>query len=41
MVVSDVVRGLLFRKDFEYGPPGEAELKGFDESVALYDARTS
>jgi hypothetical protein len=32
-----VVRQLLLGKGFEFTSVGEAELKGFDEAVALYE----
>ncbi len=36
-VVSDMARQWLLGKGFEFGAVGEAELKGFDQSVALYE----
>jgi len=37
VLVSDVVRQLLLGKGFEFTLMGEAELKGFDEPVALFE----
>ena len=37
VLVSDVVRQLLLGKGFEFTSVGEAELKGLDEPVSLYE----
>ena len=37
VMVSDVVRQLLLGKGFEFTSMGEAELKGFDEPVAVFE----
>ena len=37
--VSNVVRELAKGKDFLFADRGEANLKGFDESVRLYEVR--
>ena len=37
VLVSDVVRQLLLGKGFEFTPMGEAELKGLDEAVAVFE----
>jgi class 3 adenylate cyclase len=39
ILVSDVVRQLVKGKDFLFVDRGEANLKGFDEPVRLYEAR--
>ncbi len=39
ILVSDVVRQLAKGKDFLFADLGEAELKGFDEPVRLYEVR--
>ena len=39
VLVSDVVRQLLLGKGFEFTSVGNAELKGFDEAVVLYEVR--
>ncbi len=36
VLVSNVVRQLLLGKGFEFTSVGEAELKGLDEPVALF-----
>ena len=36
---SDVVRQLAEGKDFLFADRGEADLKGFEESVRLYEVR--
>ena len=40
MLVSDVVRQLLMGKGFEFTSMGEAELKGFDEAVAVHEVQS-
>ena len=37
MLCSNVVRELLLGKGFEFTSVGEAELKGFDEQVPLFE----
>ena len=37
VLVSDVVRQLLLGKGFQFTSVGDAELKGFDERVAVYE----
>ncbi len=39
ILVSNVVRELAKGKDFLFADRGEANLKGFDESVRLYEVR--
>ncbi len=39
ILASDVVRQLVAGKDFLFTDRGEANLKGFDEPVRLYDVR--
>ncbi len=39
ILVSDVVRQLVKGKDFLFADIGERQLKGFDESVRLYEVR--
>ena len=39
VLCSNVVRELLLGKAFEFTSVGEAELKGFDEAVVLYEVR--
>ena len=39
ILVSDVVRQLVKGKDFLFADRGEANLKGFDESVRLFEVR--
>ena len=39
ILVSDVVRQLAKGKDFLFADRGETNLKGFDESVRLYEVR--
>ena len=39
ILVSDVVRQLAKGKDFFFSDRGEANLKGFDEPVRLYEVR--
>ncbi len=39
ILVSDVVRQLVKGKDFLFADVGERQLKGFDESVRLYEVR--
>jgi class 3 adenylate cyclase len=39
ILVSDVVRQLVAGKDFLFADRGEANLKGFDEPVRLYEVR--
>ncbi len=39
ILVSDVVRQLVKGKDFLFADRGEANLKGFDEPVRLYEVR--
>ncbi len=38
-IVADVVRQLTKGKDFLFADRGEANLKGFDEPVRLYELR--
>jgi len=39
ILVANVVRELAEGKDFLFADRGEANLKGFDESVRLYELR--
>jgi len=39
IVVSDVVRQLVAGKAFSFGPRGDITLRGFDESVRLFEVR--
>ena len=39
ILVSNVVRELAKGKDFLFADRGEASLKGFDESVRLFEVR--
>ena len=39
ILVSDVVRQLAKGKDFLFADRGETNLKGFDESVRLFEVR--
>ncbi len=39
ILVADVVRQLVKGKDFLFADRGEANLKGFDEPVRLYEVR--
>ena len=39
ILVSNVVRELAKGKDFLFSDAGERQLKGFDESVRLYEVR--
>ncbi len=39
ILVSNVVRELAKGKDFLFADRGEANLKGFDEPVRLYEVR--
>ena len=39
ILVSDVVRQLAKGKDFFFSDRGDASLKGFDESVRLFEVR--
>jgi adenylate cyclase len=39
VLASDVVRQLVAGKDFLFADRGEANLKGFDEPVRLYEVR--
>ena len=38
MLCSNVVRELLLGKGFAFEPVGEAELKGFDAPMTLFEA---
>ncbi len=39
ILVTDVVRQLVEGKEFGFSPRGEADLKGFDEAVRLFEVR--
>ncbi len=39
ILTSDTVRGLLAGKEFLFADRGEANLKGFDEPVRLFEVR--
>jgi class 3 adenylate cyclase len=40
-LASDVVRQLVAGKDFLFSDKGEAELRGFEDPVRLYEVRWS